>query len=893
MKVRALWSRLRGSLRRDDSLEREMREEMAFHVEMATRRNEERGMTPEAARRHAKLAFGSAESFREAAREAQRARSAEQVVSDIRFTVRSLRRAPAFTVATVLTLALGIGASTAMYTVVNAVLLRPLPIPEPDDFMYVGWAWAEGDEVPALTAAQYEFVRDNGRSFEAVAAYERVETNAGEVVGGEAVHGLRVTGGFFRTVGFALRLGREFDVRELSGDGAAAVILGDAVWRARFGADPAILGRGIHLDGEPHTVVGVLPPEFRFPPAPSNTGYIVPFVIEADPAERGNNTAVIGRLRNGVPESTLASDLRALSGAFLAANPSLAAEGGSFRLFTHGDVHVGSALRRTLWILFGLVSLVLLIGCANTAMLLLVRASSRHREIAVRAAIGAGPSRIVQQLLTEGLVLSAAAAAAGVLIAALAVRGFLVLAPTALPAGAEPAIDMAVLTWATGLSIVTGVMFGLAAAGPALSTRLRSFMSHGARGAGGRSARIREALVFLEAAVAVVLLSGATLLTSSFVRLIRVDPGFDTDRVIAIRLGGLGPEFDATTREQLVVRLLERIRALPGIENAAAAPNLPLERGRNMPVDTPERPELAIGAVELRFVSPGYLGTLGIPLRSGRDFDERDLPGTEPVAVVNEAFARHFWGGARSPGRTIRIGHFRDRWLPSAVRQHTRVVGVAADIRELGLDRSPRPTVLVPRAQAAGQVRQDDPAGGSQALLRTPVLLVRGALSALATTLREEILAEEPRITPAIERLSAVVSHSVAEPRFRTLLVAAFAGFALLLAAIGIYGVIACVVQQRHREIGIRLALGANRAGVMSAVAGRCLLYVGAGTAAGLLMFGAARRVLASWLYDISPGDPRVLIVTTAVFALVALVASWIPARRASRVDPARSLRPD
>jgi hypothetical protein len=312
-----------------------------------------------------------------------------------------------------------------------------------------------------------------------------------------------------------------------------------------------------------------------------------------------------------------------------------------------------------------------------------------------------------------------------------------------------------------------------------------------------------------------------------------------------------------------------------------------------MPVDIPERPELAVGAVELRFVSPGYLGTLGIPLRSGRDIDDRDVAGAEPVAVVNEAFARHFWGGALSPGRTIRIGHFRDRWLPSAVQQDTRVVGVAADIRELGLDRSPRPTVLVPRAQAAVPAGPVDPAGGSQPLLRMPLLLVRGAPSALGTTLREAILAEDPRITPAIARLSAVVSHSVAEPRFRTLLVAAFAGFALLLAAIGIYGVVGCVVQQRHREIGIRVALGARGRDVLSVVAGRCLAFVAAGTLAGLLLFGAARRVLASWLFDISPGDPRVITMTTAVFALVALLATWIPARRAGRLDPAIALRAD
>jgi len=376
--------------------------------------------------------------------------------------------------------------------------------------------------------------------------------------------------------------------------------------------------------------------------------------------------------------------------------------------------------------------------------------------------------------------------------------------------------------------------------------------------------------------VAVVLLSGATLLTASFARLIRVDPGFDADPVIAVRLGRLPPEYDAARRDLLVDRLLERVRALPGVEHAAAAPNLPLERGLNMPVDIAERPDLATGAVELRFVSPDYLATLGVPLRSGRDFDDRDIAGAEPVAIVNEAFARHFWDDASPLGRTIQIGHFRDRWLAPGMEHQTRVIGVAADMRELGLDRAAKPTVLLPRAQAAEG---------------TPVLLVRSTSAALLKSLPGEVVAEEPQLAPEVERLSTVVRRSVAEPRFRTLLVGAFAFFALLLASVGIYGVIASVVQQRRREIGIRIALGASRAAVATAVVRRCLANVALGTLVGLVVFWAMRRVLSSWLYDMTPGDPRVLMVTVAVLALVAAFASWIPARRAAHIDPATSLR--
>lgn len=876
MSLRALWVRLRGSLRRDDRLEREMEQEMEFHLDMATRRNVERGMTQETARRQAKLAFGSAESFKEAGREAHRARSMEDLISDIRFALRGLRRSPSFAVAAVLTMALGIGASTATFTVLNASLLRPLPIPDPDDFTYVGWVWAQGGDIPALSAFQYEFVRDQSRMFEAVAVYRTREERLGEGPSARPLRGLSVSGDFFGAIGFRPRLGRAFDAREREADESAVVILGNDAWRTRFGADEGIVGRQVRLDGRPHTVVGVLPPEFRFPPAPQNTDYLVPFVVHADPADEGHNSDVIGRVRRGTSEAARTDDLRVLTEAFRSAYPSLAPEGESFRLYTHAEVHVGSARRTLIWVLFGAVSLVLLIACANTATLLLVRASARQREIAVRASIGAGPGRILQQLLTEGLVLSVMAAMLGVLCSVVALRGFLALAPSALPPGADPGLDLRVLGYAIAVTVATGLVFGLAAAEPTYRARPQSALLGSARGSTSGNTRVREALVLLETTVAVVLLSGATLLAASFARLISVDPGFEPQRVTSVRLGGLPPEYDAVRRHQLVDRLLERVRALPGVELAAAAPNLPLERGWNFPVDVAERPDLAIGAVELRFVSPDYLATLSVPLRGGRDFDERDVAGAEPVAIVNEAFARHFFGETSALGRNIQIGHYQDRWLSPGLEHQTRVIGVAQDIHEIGLDRAPRPTVLLARAQGTTE---------------TPLLLVRGGSSDLANALRAAIRAEEPLLLPEVEPLSAVVSRSVAGPRFRTLLVASFAGFALLLAGLGIYGVIASVVQQRRRELGLRLALGADRAAVVLAVVRRCLANVTAGTMVGLLLFWATRRVLTSMLYEISPGDPRVLAVAIAMLALVAAFASWIPARRATHIDPAASLR--
>jgi len=873
MSLRAWWSRIRGTLRRDDELEREIEREMAFHLDMSMQRNVGRGMAPEVAKRQARLAFGSTDAVREEARDTYRARIAENVLSDVRFAFRGLRRSPSFALTAILTVALGISASTAIFSVTDAVLFRPLPIPRPEEFTYLGWEWKKGGPIPSLTSFQYEFVREHARSFAAVATYGTDEASLGDEAS-EPIRGLRVGPDFFSVVGFAPRLGREFDAGELQSGGPPVVILGNDVWRTRFGADRAILGRQVRLNQESHTVVGVMPAEFRFPPAIGHEGYLVPFAVRVDPADEGHNTEAIGRFRRGTGAMEHEADLQALTQAFRVAHPTLAAAGDSFKLFSHGDVHAGD-IRRTLLLLFGAVSLLLLIACANTATLLLVRASVRQREIAVRASIGAGPGRILQQLLTEGFVLSVLSAAVGVLFSVLALRVFLAAAPSALPTGMNPQIDARVLAYATVISIATGLVFGLAAAVPSFRLQLQSGIRGGTATGGTRT---RDALVFLETCAAVVLLAGATLLVTSFTRLIGVDPGFDADRVVAVRLGRLPVGYDASRRDLLVEGLLERIRALPGIEYAAAAPNLPLERGWNFPVDTRERPDLAIGAVELRPVSPDYFATLGIPLVAGRDFGPNDVAGGEPVAIVNQAFARRFWGDSSALDRTIQIGHFKDRWVrPEAARQ-TRVIGVAKDIREVGLDRVPRPTVLVPRMQAGDG---------------TPVLLVRGASRGLAGVVRAAVMAEEPQLAPTIEPLSTVVWRSVAAPRFRMLLIGTFAGSALLLAGIGIYGVIASLVQQRTREIGIRVALGASRRAVALSVVRRCLVSVSAGAVAGLIVFWAVRRVLATMLYDTSTGDPRLLALAVTVLAIVATLAAWIPTRRAVRVDPATTLRLD
>jgi putative ABC transport system permease protein len=878
MSLRAWWSRIRGTLRRDDSLEREMKREMDFHLEMSAKRNVERGMPPGVAARQARVAFGSAEAAREDAREAHRTRRMENIASDVRFALRGLRRAPSFAVATILTMALGIGASTAIFSVVDAVLLRPLPIPQPADFIYLGWQWKSGDDVSALSAFQYQFVRQHSRAFAAVAEYSPQEAQLGDGTAATPVRGLAVNGDFFRTMGFSPSLGRAFDSTELALGDAPIVILGDATWRIRFGTDRKIIGRRILLDGAPRTVVGVMPPNFQFPPSPEDIGYLVPEQVTPDPADEGHNTDAIARVRHGLADAARDADLVALSQSFDATYPNLASPRERFKLFTNRDVRVGDT-QRTLLVLFGAVSLLLLIACANTAALLLVRASTRQREIAVRASIGAGPARILQQLLTEGAVLAAVSAALGVALGMLAVRSFLAVAPSVLPVGMSPALDGRVLAYAVAVSVITGLVFGLAAAIPSFRLRIQSGILSGARSTTGGGTRTRETLVLVETASAVVLLAGATLLTASFARLTHVDPGFDADHVTGVKLGRLPTGYDSARTNQLVADLVQRIRTVPGVEQAALAPSLPLERGMNIPVDTREHPELGTGAVELRFVSPSYLATLGVPLLAGRDFGASDVDGSEPVAIVNEAFAKHFWKGEPAIGRTIRLGHLKGRWLmPPKLRVEAAVIGVSRNMHEVGLDRPAKPTILVPRTQMAfGQ----------------SLLVVRGDPSKIASALRAQVASEDPQLTPEIEPLSVVLSRSVAGPRFRTLLIGTFALSALLLAAVGIYGVIAAVVQQRTREIGIRLSLGAPRAAVALAVVRRCLVSVSAGSVIGLLVFWMLRRSLTAMLYDTSTGDPRFLVLALALLAIVAAAAAAIPARRAALLDPVITLRLD
>jgi putative ABC transport system permease protein len=806
------------------------------------------------------------------------------VKQDLRYALRTLRRNPAFTVVAVLTLALGIGANTAIFSVVNGVILRPLPFPDADRFVHIGYYWGPGTgPVNDLTAYQFEQIRERTRSFAGMATYRPFAADLGETGAEEGVRGLRVSEDFLRVLGFRPALGRGILPDELRSGGAPVVVLSDALWRTRFGADPAVLGRQLRLGRESRTIVGILPPDFRFPQAPESTGLLVPYAFEADPGDQGHNYPAIARLKPGVTRERADAELEAVFARFEAEHPELIENPRQgVGLTSYQDFYVGG-LQTVLWILLGAISFVLLIASANVANLLLARAAGRQREIAVRTALGASRRRILRQLLTESVLLAVLGGAAGLLFAKWGVDALLALSPNVLPRMDEIGIDARVLGFTLGIALLTGTAFGLTAALPAARPDLVPVLKGGGHGTIPGRGRARSLLIGAEVALSVVLLAGAGLLIATLAELRAVDPGFDPRGVLAASFART-PDGYQTAAEVSAFerRVLERVSALPGVRAAGAGSNLPLERGWNIPMQLEGRPNTVEGAVEWRAVTDGYFAALRIPLLRGRVMRDSDDTGAPRVVVVNEAFARHYFPGQDPIGQRIEIGKYRGDWIdPAFAGPGAEIVGVVGDMREIGLDLEPRRTLFVPRPQAP------DPMVGM------PTFLVRTTdLPGAREGLLQAIQQADPRLPPAeLRTLEQVVGAALAEERFNAALMTTFAGVALVLTAIGIFGVVSYAVRQRTQEIGVRMALGASRAEVIRLVAGQGMLPVAAGLAIGLFAAFGLTRLLRSMVWGVSTTDPRTFLIATTVLVLVALAANLIPARRATRVDPIIALR--
>ncbi len=800
------------------------------------------------------------------------------IAGDLRYAIRVLRRDPAFTCIAVLMLGLGIGANVAVFSIVNGILLRPLPLQHPQELLWI--APPEGRSgLSSLTYSVdgYEEFRDRNRSFQDVTGYFAFSSPDNFRLGGHGdpipVTGISVVGNFFRTLGVTPPLGRLFTAEECRQNGRPAVLLAHPFWERQFASDPGVIGRAIDLNGRPVTVAGVLPESFDygaiFSPG-ERVDLFVPAILD-DMRDWGNTLALIGRLKPGITPAQAQAEAEVLAPQ-LYFNVKYAQSKGYYKMrVTPLKEYVSGKLRRSLLVLWCAVGFILLIVCVNLSNLLLARAGARSKEFAMRGALGASRGRLIGQLLIESLLLSGAGAAAGLAFAYTTTFYLAHQDSLKLPLLNTVRVDVAALAWTILVAVTAAVLFGLAPGFKMSGVNLQSSLKDTGHGmsAGREHHRIRAALVVSEVALAGVLLAGAGLLLHSFVRVLDVDLGFQPSRAAAIKIdvndGGDPQKRTATAQE-----ILARISSLPGIEAAGISDNLPLEGNRSWGLAAKgkqyRRGELPGAFVYI--VTPGYFDAMGMRLRRGRQFDWNDRSGSPPLVILNEKAARYLWPGEDPIGQNALING-RD----------TRVIGVAADVRESSLESESGWQMYLPFGQAG-------PDGAE--------LVVRSALP--PATLAPSIMRALRSINPAqpataLEPIQASVDHAVSPRRFFVSLVTGFAIFGLVLAAVGIYGVISYSVTQRTQEIGIRMALGATAMRVQADILSQTLRLALIGIGIGALGSLAVGKLIASLLFRTAPEDPITFAGTMVLLALAAALAGFIPAQRAARMDPMTALR--
>jgi len=849
----------------------ELDEELAGHMRMAIEERVARGERREDAERAARREFGNLGVVTEVTREMWGGGWIERLLQDVRYGMRTLRRSPAFTIVALSTLALGIGATTAMFTVVHAVLLRPLPYPRSDRLVRLAYEYPKSPFFTegGISDRQWVDHRSRYRAFARVAAMTSglvTLTNAGDPV---RLQGASVAAGLFETLGITPAFGRTFGPDDEQIGAVPVVILGDALWRERFGADSAMVGRPITLDGVRHTVVGVMPPRFAYP---LDARLWRPLRIQLAP-NRLQMLSAVGRLRDGVTRAQAVAELDALAAADRARDSMVS------RVTPLKDTVVGD-VTRSLLVFAGAVGLVLLIACANVANLLLMRATTRRREMAVRAALGAGRRRLVRQLVTESALLWVGAGIAGAGVAMAGVRALLALAPAGrIPRHGEIGVDATALAFALGVSLGTGLIFGLIPAIRATASSVRDALAATARTMSGRDGRLRGALVMAEIALALVLLTGAGLMMESFIRLRRVEMGFRPAGLDLLTVDLPEATYPSASAMQAAHQaVLDRLGKIRGVASAAAVNFVPLGgamiRG-DIKVDGRTIPPGYL--VAKPSVSPGYFRTMGIGLRLGREFTAGDAASSPGVVIVSQSVARQIWPDVNPIGQRI-----SNKDVPGPGDWLT-VIGVVDDVGQTSIDTHREPAIYQPIQQL------------TQTFFLGHMSFVVRAVDDPARLLPEmrRVLRDVDPNQPigSIGTMESAISATVAEPLFQARLIGAFSVVALVLAAIGIYGVVAYSVAERTHEIGIRVALGAGSADVVGMVLGRLLVLLVPGVALGVLGALATTRVLSSLLFAIRPNDPATFISVAALLAAVAIVAGVAPARRASRVDPLVALR--
>jgi putative ABC transport system permease protein len=798
------------------------------------------------------------------------------ILQDLRYGFRMMSKKPGLTLIAVVTLALGIGATTAIFTVVNAVLLRPLPYPNADRLLSIGQQYKS--ELAGAGEPKFIFWREQSQSFESMAAYSNFGGAGGNLSGGsepEFVRGLRVSEDFFLVLGVYPALGRAFSTEEDQTGGARVAVMSDGLWRRRFGANPESLGTTVLLNDKPVTVVGIMPPDFRF-----GADLFVP--MQARPtANHDPNATVIGRMKPGVTVAQARAELETVADNYRATFPKQMSEGESVGVQPYQEVFTGD-VSQLLWILFSAVGFLLLIACANVANLQLTRSAARQKEIAVRLALGASSGRIIRQLITEGVLLAIIGGAAGILLAIWGTDLLVASVPQGLlPGVAVISVDWHVMIFAFGAAVGTGVLFGLAPAWQSRNVDVNTTLKEQSGRSGAARGRLRSALVVAEVALSLVLLVGAGLLVRTFANLMSVDPGFDPHNVLTCQIELNGERFDTTNEAAAFYRdALDRIRSVPGVESAAVVNKLPLDWQFNLPIVFPDSPD-KVQSVQFRMITPDYFRVMKIGVQQGRAFSESDNAGAAPVVIINESFARRFFEGKDPLAQQLSVG--RNKIDP--LRQ---VVGVVADAKQYGLDRPALPTVFEPISQM------------SDTLMR----IVRGFTAAhftvrasvaplvLSEAIKHELAALDPTLPLSeIRSMEELTARSVATQRFNMLLLGLFAGIGLLLAAVGIYGVVAYVVELRTNEIGIRIALGARAGDVLALILKHGLTLASIGVALGLVASFVLTRLMKNLLFGVSATDPVTFVVISVVLAGVAMGACFVPARRATKVDPMVALR--
>jgi putative ABC transport system permease protein len=804
----------------------------------------------------------------------------DEMLQDLRYGVRMLLKQPGFTIVAILILALGIGANTAIFTVVNAVLLRPLPYPQSERLMEVGRAFRGSKDVSAVSEPKFIFLRDNTRTFEALAATQGMgpNTRLSDENQTEFIRGVYVSSEFFAVLAQAPAQGRGFSRDEDSPTGERVVILGDGIWRRRFGADSGIIGKTITLDGLSHTVVGVMPPDFEYL-RPQDV--FVP--IRVNPASRneGHNWTVIGRLKQGINQDQARSELSRLFDAFRTTYPRQVQREETFGVASW-HANMTRSIRELLWILLGAVSFVLLIACANVANLQLTRAAARQREMAIRMALGAGRLRLIRQLVTEGVVLALLGGITGLLLASWGLRALLTLVPEGMiPRGDEINPDWRVLAFALAASLLTGIAFSLAPALQTLRVNVNAALKEGMSRAavGFARGRLRSVLVVIEVALALTLTVGAGLLLRTFINLRGLDPGFEAHNVLTLEVLLRGRNYDTLAKTKEFCRTaLERFNSLPGVEVAALINKLPLDAWFNLPYRIAGQSDWT-GSGEYRVVSPDYFRVTRMTIQRGRAFAESDTAGAEPVIIVNEAFARRNLPGIEPLGQQLCAGC---EYGDPALR---RIVGVVNETKQQNLGDPAPVTVFIPLAQAAEGVRQTV----QQASF---VVRTTGDPLSLSAAIRSEMHRLDPAVPIRnLRPMDQLVSRSTAPQRFNLSLLAMFAAVGLFLAAVGIYGVMAYSVSQRTHEIGIRVALGAQRSDVLRLIVRQGMTPALIGIVLGVIGAATLTRLIKGLLFGVRAIDPLTFVLIALLLTIIALLACWIPARRATRVNPLIALR--